>query len=277
MDLGLFNFGEKTYIMGILNVTPDSFSDGGDFIDPQKALDHAKTMIDEGADIIDIGGESTRPGSTEIDGEEELKRIYPPLKMLKDELDSPISVDTYKASVAEEVLKLGADIINDVWGMQKDQNMAGVVAKYGVPVVLMHNQKGNYYQRDIMDVILDYLKKSIKIAIEGGVDRNKIIVDPGIGFGKDALQSREVMRRLHELKELGYPILLGASRKRMIGHILDLPPKDRVEGTLATTVAGILRGVDIVRVHDIKQNYRAVKVTDVIFRGQSETEGDVDG
>ncbi len=266
------NFGEKTYIMGILNVTPDSFSDGGDFIDPKEALCHARRMVDEGADIIDIGGESNRPGYVQIDAQEELNRILPALKLLLQELDCPISVDTYKSEVAEEVLKLGVHMINDIWGMQKDKKMVDVVARYDVPVVLMHNQEGNHYDRDMIEVIKDYLKRSIELAKEGDISDDKIILDPGIGFGKDGIQSREVMRRLDEFKELGYPILLGASRKRLIGNILDLPPKERVEGTVATSVAGALKGVDIVRVHDVKENYRAIKVTDVIFREGAKSE-----
>ncbi|UMZ74918.1 Dihydropteroate synthase [Natranaerofaba carboxydovora] len=265
--MGIFSdLGKKTYIMGVLNVTPDSFSDGGDFIDSKKALRHAKEMEKEGADIIDIGGESTRPGSVEIDAKEEMRRIEAPLKMLVKEIKTPVSVDTYKASVAKEVLDMGASIINDVWGMQKDPDMAGVAAEYDVPVVLMHNKKKAYYEGDIMEEIKDFLKKSINIAKEGGVSEDKIIVDPGIGFGKEYEHSVEVMKRLDELKELGYPMLLGTSRKRMIGNILDLPPKERVEGTVATTVAGIFKGVDIVRVHDVKENYRAARVIDCIYR-----------
>lgn len=264
--MSFLEFGTKTYIMGILNVTPDSFSDGGEFIDPEKAVEHAKEMEKEGADIIDIGGESTRPGSVEISGEEELKRIKNPLERILQEVSSPISVDTYKASTAKTVLEMGAHMINDVWGLQKDESMAPVVAEYDVPVVLMHNQEHNYYERDIMEEIKDYLRKSIQIATESKVKEKRIIIDPGIGFGKNATQSVEVMKRLDELKELGFPILLGASRKRMLGYILDLPTEERLEGTIATTVVGILKGVDIVRVHDVKENLRASRVADFIYR-----------
>ncbi|AZR73420.1 dihydropteroate synthase [Anoxybacter fermentans] len=262
----MFEFGKRTYIMGILNVTPDSFSDGGEYFEISKAVKHAKEMVKEGADIIDVGGESTRPGAIEISAEEELSRVLPVIKELVKEIDVPISVDTYKSKVAEEVLKLGAHIINDVWGLQRDKNMANVVARYNVPVIIMHNQRGTEYKKDIIESIKDFLKESIRIAKEAGIKDENIIIDPGIGFGKTPEQNMEVMRRLSELKELGYPLLLGTSRKSMIGKILDLPPKERVEGTIATTVMGILQGVDIVRVHDVKENLRAARVVDAIFR-----------
>ncbi|WP_425446700.1 dihydropteroate synthase [Dethiothermospora halolimnae] len=264
-----FNFGKRTYIMGILNVTPDSFSDGGDFYDVDKAIEHAKLMVEEGADIIDIGAESTRPGSDEVSAEEEMKRLRPVLERLVAEIGVPISVDTYKASVAEEALKIGVHMINDVWGMQRDKNMAKVIAKYNVPIVAMHNQNGTEYRKDIMDEICDFFRKTEKLAMEAGVDRDKIILDPGIGFGKTPEQNMIVMSRLGELNDLGYPILLGTSRKSMIGKILDLPPKERVEGTLATTVMGITQGVDIVRIHDVKENVRTAKVTDAIVRSEN--------
>lgn len=258
--------GTKTYIMGILNVTPDSFSDGGEFLDIDKAIRHAKDMVKAGAHIIDVGGESTRPGAEEVGEEEEIKRVLPVVKRLVKEIDVPISVDTYKASVAEKVLEAGAHIINDVWGLQRDENIASVIAKYKVPVVIMHNQIGTEYKRDIIEEICGFLNKSIDIAIKAGIKEENIILDPGIGFGKTPEQNMEVMSRLGELNDLGYPILLGTSRKSMIGKILDLPAKERVEGTLATTVMGIIQGVDIVRVHDIKENLRVAMVTDAIVR-----------
>jgi dihydropteroate synthase len=258
--------GSRTFIMGILNATPDSFSDGGEYIDVEKAIKHAKEMVMEGAHIIDIGGESTRPGSKEVDGEEELRRVLPIVKRLVKEVDVPISVDTYKAQVAEKALGAGAHIINDVWGLQRDPDLASVVAKYNAVVVAMHNQNGTEYKNDIMEEICGFLKKSIDIALKAGVKRENIILDPGIGFGKTPEQNMVVMSRLGELNDLGYPTLLGTSRKSMIGKILDLPPKERVEGTLATTVMGIMQGVDIVRVHDIKENVRTAKVTDAIIR-----------
>lgn len=262
----MFEYGKKTYIMGILNVTPDSFSDGGSYTSLEKSLNHAKEMIDNGADIIDLGGESTRPGHQMVDEDEELKRVTPVIKELKKQLDVKISVDTYKAVVADESLKLGVDMINDVWGLRKDPNMASVIAKYDAHVCIMHNQDGTDYDKDIMESIKEFLLESVKIAKEAGIDEKKIVLDPGIGFGKTLEQNIEVMARLDELKDLGYPILLGTSRKSMIGKILDVEPKDRVEGTIATTVLGIKSGVDIVRVHDVLENIRAVKVADAICR-----------
>ncbi|MFZ5969374.1 MAG: dihydropteroate synthase [Bacillota bacterium] len=261
------NLGSRTYMMGILNITPDSFSDGGDFIDVEKAITHAKQMVAEGADIIDIGGESTRPGSAEVNAEEELTRVLPVVKRLMEEVDVPISVDTYKAEAAEEVLKLGVHMINDVWGLQRDERMASVVAKYDIPVVVMHNQIGTEYKTDIMEEIGRFLKQSAQIALDAGVKKENIILDPGIGFGKTPEQNIHVMSRLEELNVLGYPILLGTSRKSMIGKILDLPPKERVEGTISTSVIGVMKGMDILRVHDVKENIRAVKVADAIVRG----------
>jgi dihydropteroate synthase len=260
------NLGTRTYIMGILNVTPDSFSDGGEFVDVEKAVNQAKKMVAEGADIIDVGGESTRPGSMEVDAEEELARVLPVVKRLVKEVDVPISVDTYKAEVAEKVLEVGAHIINDVWGMQRDANMASVIAKFDVPIIVMHNQKGTEYKKDIMEEICQFLKRSIDIGVKSGIKSENIILDPGIGFGKTPEQNMVVMSRLGELNDLGCPVLLGTSRKSMIGKILDLPAKERVEGTIATTVLGITQGVDIIRVHDVKENLRAAKVTDAIVR-----------
>ncbi len=262
----MFDYNKRTYIMGILNVTPDSFSDGGNFNSVDKALEHAKAMINEGADIIDLGGESTRPGHNYVDADEELRRVIPVIKKLKEELDTPISVDTYKAKVADESLKLGVEMINDVWGLRKDKDMAQVIAKYDAHVCIMHNQDNTEYDKDIMESIKDFLAESINIAIEAGIDKNKIVLDPGIGFGKTYEQNLEVLKRLGELKVLGYPILLGTSRKSVIGNTLDLPPKERVEGTIATTVLGVRDGVDIVRVHDVEKNLRAAKMADAIYR-----------
>ncbi|MGL6104779.1 dihydropteroate synthase [Romboutsia sp.] len=262
----MFDYGKKTYIMGILNLTPDSFSDGGDFSNIDIAVNHAKEMIKEGADIIDLGGESTRPGHKYVDANEELKRIIPVIKKLKEEINVPISVDTYKADVAKAALDLGVEMINDVWGLRKDENMAKVIAKYDAHVCIMHNQDGTDYDKDIMESMKEFLQESIDIGIKCGIDKNKIVVDPGIGFGKTFEQNIEVLNRLHELKELGYPILLGTSRKSVIGHVLDVEPKERVEGTIATTVLGIRDGIDIVRVHDVKENIRAAKMTDAIYR-----------
>ena len=265
-DKYTLEFGAKTLIMGILNITPDSFSDGGDFFDLDKAVDRARTMVEEGADIIDVGGESTRPGYKMISDEEELARIVPVIKRLVKEVDAPISVDTYKAGVAQGAINAGAHIINDIWGLKKDPQIGEVAAQYQVPLIIMHNQDGTHYQGDIMVEIKKSLQESIALALKAGVRKENIIVDPGIGFGKTAEQNMVVMARLKELKELGFPVLLAASRKSMLGKILDLPPKERLEGTIATTVMGIMQGVDMVRVHDVKENWRAAKVTDAIMR-----------
>ncbi len=262
----MFDYNKKTYIMGILNITPDSFSDGGNFNNIENAINHAKQMINEGADIIDLGGESTRPGHTYVDADEELRRILPVIKKLKEEINVPISVDTYKSKVAEESLKLGVEMINDIWGLQKDKYMANVIAKYNAYVCIMHNQDKTEYEKDIIESIKEFLNKSIKIALSAGIDKEKIVIDPGIGFGKTFEQNLEVLRRLSEIKTLGYPILLGTSRKSVIGNVLDVEPKDRLEGTIATTVLGIRDGVSIVRVHDVLENLKASKMADALYR-----------
>ena len=261
-----FKIGERTYIMGILNFTPDSFSDGGIFNNIDLAIEHVKKMIDDGVDIIDVGGESTRPGYTLISDEEEISRVVPVIKAIKENFDIPISIDTYKAKVAEKALEAGADLINDIWGFKKEKDMAKVAAKYNVPCCLMHNRDNEEY-KNLMEDILNDLRESIKIAKEAGVKDENIILDPGIGFAKTYEQNLETMNNLERFKELGYPILLGTSRKRMIGYALDLPVEERVEGTVATTVIGIMKDAcDFVRVHDVLENARAAKMTDVIVR-----------
>ena len=261
-----FKIGERTYIMGILNFTPDSFSDGGIFNNIDVAIEHVKNMIDDGVDIIDVGGESTRPGYTLISDEEEISRVVPVIKAIKENFDIPISIDTYKAKVAEKALEAGADLINDIWGFKKEKDMAKVVAKYNVPCCLMHNRDNEEY-KNLMEDILNDLRESIKIAKEAGVKDENIILDPGIGFAKTYEQNLETMNNLERFKELGYPILLGTSRKRMIGFTLDLPVEERVEGTVATTVIGIMKDAcDFVRVHDVLENARAAKMTDAIVR-----------
>jgi dihydropteroate synthase len=260
--------GKRTLIMGILNITPDSFSDGGKFFDFDIAVRHAQEMVELGADIIDIGGESTRPSHTPVTLEEELDRVIPVLQKLIKEIDVPISIDTYKAEVARQALIEGAHIINDVWGFTAEPEIADVVAQYpDVPVVLMHNKNGTQY-RSMMDEILAFLKASAQRALDAGVAKENIILDPGIGFGKDTDQNLEVMHRLWEFKTLGYPVLLGTSRKSMIGNTLDLPVTDRLEGTAATVAFGIAQGIDIVRVHDIKEMGRVVRMTDAMVRRQ---------
>ncbi|HHV13502.1 MAG TPA: dihydropteroate synthase [Clostridiales bacterium] len=260
-----FEIGKRTYVMGILNVTPDSFSDGGRFNHLDNALFHAKELIDQGADIIDVGGESTRPNHVMVEAEEELERVIPVIQALYREFDIPISIDTYKAVVAEEAVKAGAHLINDVWGFKKDPDMAKVAAILEVPCCLMHNREKAEYRDYLGDVVAD-LKESIAIAINAGVKPENIILDPGIGFAKNYEQNLELMNRLELLKELGYPVLLGTSRKSMIGNTLNLPTEERVEGTLATTVIGIMKGCDFVRVHDVLQNKRACLMTDAIVR-----------
>jgi len=257
--------GEQTYVMGVLNITPDSFSDGGDYMDINKAINRAKEMVKDGAEIIDVGGESTRPGHTSVSHEEELNRIIPVVEQLVKEIEVPVSIDTSKAIVAEKALNAGAHIVNDVWGLQRDPHMADVIAKTGAGVIIMHNSDNKEYN-DLMGDIIYYLRKSIDIAISKGIDEDSIIIDPGIGFGKTLEQNLEVMRRINELTTLGKPILLGTSRKSMIGNVLELPVNERLEGTAATVTLGIAGGVDIVRVHDVKEMSRVARMTDAMVR-----------
>jgi dihydropteroate synthase len=259
--------GEKTLIMGILNVTPDSFSDGGKFDDVEKALSHAKEMVLGGADIIDVGGESTRPGSLSVDLEEELLRTIPVVKGISKNLDTLISIDSYKAKVAYEALKSGANIINDVWGFQKDPDMAKIAAEFQVPSILMHNKTDTEYDIDIIESMKSFFDKSIELGLKNGLKEENIILDPGIGFGKTPEQNVYVMSRLDEIKAFGFPVLLGTSRKSMIGKILDLPADERLEGTLGTNSYGVLLGCEVIRVHDVKEHLRMVKVMDSIIRG----------
>ena len=257
--------GERTIIMGILNLTPDSFSDGGKFFDTDKAVEHALKMAAEGADIIDVGAESTRPGHVSLEADEELRRLIPVLDRLLKEVRLPISVDTYKAATARKVLDMGVHIINDVWGLQKDSQLAGIVSDYEVPVIVMHNQNGMEYD-DLMGEIIAFLRKSMQIAESMGIDSGKIIIDAGIGFGKTPEHNLEIMDRLDELKTLGKAILLGTSRKSIIGKVLELPTDERIEGTAATIALGISKGADIVRVHDVKEMARVCKMMDAMVR-----------
>lgn len=259
-----FNLGERTYIMGILNVTPDSFSDGGKFNEVEAAIKRVKELIEDGADIIDVGGESTRPGFKVVDAEDEIARVVPVIKAIKEHYDIPVSIDTYKAATAEAAIKAGADIINDVWGFKKDKDMAGVAAKYDVPCILMHNREDIPYEDLMKDVIKD-LADSINLALDAGVKRENIILDPGIGFAKTFEENLFVMNNLEVIKNLGFPVLLGTSRKSMIGLTLDLPVDKRVEGTVATTVMGIMKGCEFIRVHDVLENKRAAVMTDKIL------------
>ena len=261
--------GKKTLIMGILNVTPDSFSDGGRYNNLDSALEQVKKMIEDGADIIDIGGESTRLGYTQISVEEEIGRVVPVIEMLSKELDIVISIDTYKYQVAEAALKAGAHIINDIWGLQYDNGeMAKLAADYNVPVIAMHNQNGTEYSEDIILSMRKFFERTYEISDKYGISRDNIILDPGIGivFGKGIEENIEVMARLEELRDMGR-ILLGTSKKGFIGTILGgVPTDERVEGTAATTVIGIEKGVDIVRVHNVLENKRVALVADRIYR-----------
>lgn len=259
-----FKLGERTYVMGILNATPDSFSDGGKFNEVELALKRVEEMIRQGADIIDVGGESIRPGFTVVEADDEINRVVPVIKAIKEKFDITVSIDTYKAKTAEAAIKAGADIINDVWGFKKDKDMAAVAAKYDVQCILMHNREDKPYE-NLMEEVKSDLEESIKIAMDAGVKKENIILDPGIGFAKTYEENLMVMKNLKEIRDLGYPVLLGTSRKSMIGNALNLPVDQRVEGTVATTVMGIMAGCEFVRVHDVLENKRACVMTDTIL------------
>ncbi len=280
-----FNWGSRTYVMGILNVTPDSFSgDGiiakGDAV--EVAVEQARNFLTYGADILDVGGESTRPGSAPVNTDEELERVIPIIRALnKNFPEALISIDTYKAQVAEEAIRAGAHIVNDVWGLRADDGLASVAAKYKTPVILMHNRSnpasvevrekfgkayiGAEYGNLIEDVKRELLH-SVELARKAGIAETHIVLDAGVGFGKTREHNLELINRLGEIRELGYPILLGTSRKSFIGFTLDLPADQRVEGTAATVAVGITRGADIIRVHDVKEMARVAKMTDAIVR-----------
>ena len=267
------DFTKETFIMGILNVTPDSFSDGGQFNSVEAAIDQAKKMVADGAKIIDVGGESTRPGYTRISDDEEIARIVPVIKALVKEVPAIISVDTYKSHVARAAIEAGAHMINDIWGAKADPDMAKVAAQLNVPIILMHNRQsdgyGNFFEEFIADI-----KESIHIVREAGVPENHILLDPGIGFVKNLSQSIETMQRLDELAALGYPVLLATSRKRMIGAVLDLPVNERVEGTAATCAFGVQKGCHMMRVHDVLEVARTVKMVDALV-GKFEVKGEL--
>jgi len=257
--------GHKTYIMGILNLTPDSFSDGGSFNDVDSAIKRALEMIDEGADIIDIGGESTRPGHDSISPEMELSRVLPVIDALSKIVEIPISIDTTKVLVAEKSVLAGVNIINDIWGLQKDPGIAQIAAAHKTGLIVMHNNSANEYH-NIIGHITQFLDRSVEIAKENGINDESILLDPGIGFGKTSEGNLEVLNRLDELRILNYPLLLGTSRKSMIGNVLDLSVNDRLEGSLATGVLGITKGIDFLRVHDVKETVKTARMTDAIVR-----------
>ena len=260
-----FDVKNNCYIMGILNVTPDSFSDGGRWNDIERAKQHTADMINEGASIIDIGGESTRPGHVQISVQEEIDRVVPAIEMVKKNFDIPVSIDSYKSEVVEAALKAGADMENDIWGLKYDRRIAELIVRYNVPCCLMHNRKKAEYECFQRDMIQD-IRDSLTIAKEAGIPDNKIILDPGIGFGKTYEQNLIAINNLEWLTELGYPVLLATSRKSVIGITLDLPADQRVEGTIVTTVTGVMKKAAFVRVHDVRENYRAILMTQAILR-----------
>ena len=259
---------DRTLIMGILNGTPDSFSDGGRYNTSDTAVAHAKSMIEQGADIIDVGVESTRPGHTQISVAEEIERMKDILLPVLDVCTIPVSVDTYRAETADFALSHGAHILNDIWGLKYDKDMAAVAAKYDVPVIIMHNQNTTNYD-DIIDDMKAFFFSSVDLALKEGVKPQNIWLDPGIGFGKDYAQNVEVIQRLGEITVYEYPVLLAPSRKGFIGTILnDLPAQERDEGTVATCITGMIQGVDMVRVHNVEMHKRAITVADVLLRGE---------
>ncbi len=259
-----FSLSNETLIMGILNITPDSFSDGGKFTSVDLALKHAKLLVEQGAHIIDIGGQSTRPGHCEIDLNTELNRVIPIIEKISKELDCIISVDTYRHEVAEAALKAGAHIINDVWGLQKDNGeMAQVAAKYNCVVIAMHNQNSKNYTEDIILSLKKFFKKTFEIAEKNGFNPNKIIIDPGIGFGKGYEENIEVLNRLEELTFIA-PLLLGVSKKGFIGKDLNLTPDERLEGTISVNTLGVTKGAKIIRVHNVLEHKKALAILDKI-------------
>ena len=259
-----FDVKHHTYIMGILNVTPDSFSDGGKYNHVDQALFRVEEMLKEGMDILDVGGESTRPGYEKISDQEEIERIVPIIQKIKDNFEVPVSLDTYKSQVAFEGIKAGADMINDIWGLLYDENMAKVIADSGAVCCLMHNRSEAVYKDFFKEVIGD-LKKILEVAENAGIKKEKIILDPGVGFGKSYENNLEVIRRVGELKELGYPILLGTSRKSVIGLTLDLPVEERLYGTLATSAYGVMHGCSFLRVHDVRENKEMEKMLKAVL------------
>ena len=269
----------RTALMGIVNVTPDSFSDGGRYFEPAQAISHGLKLVEEGADIIDVGGESTRPGARPVSGREEMERVIPVIRGLRRELSAPISVDTYKADVARAALDEGADMVNDISALRFDPAMAPLVAAEKVPVVLMHMQgaprtmQRRPHYRDVVEEVKEFLRDQIRYAVQSGVDLERIIIDPGIGFGKELEHNLALLRALPALADLGRPVLVGPSRKTFIGQILDLGPEERLEGSLAAAVAAVLGGASVIRTHDVKEARRAIRVADAMRLGGARSEG----
>ena len=269
MKIGNRFFDNKnhTYIIGILNVTPDSFSDGGKWNHMDEALKHTEAMIADGADIIDIGGESTRPGHTPVSADEEAQRVLPVIEAVKKHFDIPVSVDTFKSSVAESSIQAGADLVNDIWGLKYDPKMAAVIAKYDVACCLMHNRDNQEYTNFIEDFCSD-MEETLAIAKKAGIRDERIVLDPGVGFGKTFEQNLSIMKHMDVFSKWGLPVLLGTSRKSVIGLALNLPVDQREEGTAATTVLGRMKGASIFRVHDVKTNYRELKMIEAILEAE---------
>ncbi|MEK6634971.1 MAG: dihydropteroate synthase [Planctomycetota bacterium] len=267
---GTLHLGSKTHVMGILNVTPDSFYDGKRYDTLENAIDHALKMVEEGADIIDVGGESTRPGAHSISEDEETKRVIPIIKILSKKIRLPVSIDTYKATVAEKAIDAGASIVNDIGGLQMDKRMAMVAASAKVPVIIMHKKgtprtmQKHPIRKNLLYEIMSYLRKSVAIAISAGIDENKIIIDPGIGFGKTMQQNLQILKGLWGFKSMGFPILIGTSRKKFIGTVLKATVQERLYGTLATVAVAAMNGAHIIRVHDVYETVQIIKVCDAI-------------
>lgn len=258
-----FETDRRTYIMGILNVTPDSFSDGGKYNRIDEAMRYTQQMIEEGADIIDIGGESTRPGYELLGAVQEIERVVPVIEKIKSEFDIPVSLDTYKGEVAKAGIAAGVDMVNDIWGLKYGDDLAGILAESGLPCCLMHNRRNASYKNFMQEVASD-LADTLFLAQQAGIEANKIILDPGVGFAKSYEQNLEVIRCLEELHMFGCPLLLGTSRKSVIGQTLGLPVEERLEGTLATTALAVMKGCSFVRVHDVKENARVIKMVEAI-------------
>jgi dihydropteroate synthase len=265
-----FKWGERTYIMGVINTTPDSFSGDGLGQDTEAAVEQGKRFAAEGADLLDIGGESTRPNAAPVSDDDELRRVIPVIERLAGEVSLPLSIDTYKSEVARQALSAGAQMINDIWGLKHDPRLAELAAEWKVPMILMSNQRGRACQDIIPEVVSD-LRAGMALAMERGLARENIIVDPGVGFGKTLEQNLEIVCRLYELRCLERPVLIGTSRKSMIGLVLDLPPDQRIEGTAATVAISIARGADIVRVHDVEQMARVCRMSDAIIRARCQS------
>ena len=259
-----FDVAHHTYVFGILNVTPDSFSDGGKWNGLDQALYHVESMLKEGMDVVDVGGESTRPGYVKITPEEEISRVVPVIRAIRERFDVPISLDTYKADVAKAGIEAGADLINDIWGLKADARMAQVISEGKVACCLMHNRDEANYKAFLPDVLKD-LEECLLLAKEAGIPREKIMIDPGVGFGKTYENNLEVIARLEDFQVFGLPVLLGTSRKSVIGLTLDLPANQREEGTLVTTVMAVMKGISFVRVHDVEKNVRAIKMAEAIM------------